>query len=291
MTPVYSICMCNYNMAHTLEQAVTSVAAQLDDRFEIVLVDDGSSDDSVSIMRKLAAQYSIIRVMSLKRDRSRKLGATRNFGIREARGQYCLLHIDCDDVWEPHLAAWVEVFHQIETAIGEDILLVGQQVKMARRDLLVRHGPYPNLFRMEDSKMRRKFSALGHIWLLEHDVFRTRVAHPPVVRWRRSIHHTVDIMITECRFGSSFMSLVRQEVATIPDRSFRLTLFRLVALPVTWCLAKFMQPVEFSPMLGYREYKEYEKAHRGTFVELMSKHSTVPDWSRVPSSSRPIFDR
>ena len=62
MRPIYSICMCNYNMARTLERAVSSVAEQLDDRFEIVLVDDGSSDDSVSIMHDLAARYPINRL-------------------------------------------------------------------------------------------------------------------------------------------------------------------------------------------------------------------------------------
>ncbi|MYB77341.1 MAG: glycosyltransferase family 2 protein, partial [Chloroflexi bacterium] len=226
MTPVYSICMCNYNMAHTLEQAVTSVAAQLDDRFEIVLIDDGSSDDSVSIMRELSAHYSIIRVISLKRNRSRKLGATRNFGIREARGQYCLLHLDCDDTWEPHIVSWINVFHQIEAAVGTDILLAGQQIHIAKRDLLLEHGPYPNVFRDEDRIMYRRFAALGILWFLEHKVFRTRLPHRKTKNFRRTIVHTIDHITNDFRLGERLSNYIWLEVRHARTRTLKLTFFR-----------------------------------------------------------------
>ena len=270
---------------------MSSVGEQLDDRFEIVLVDDGSSDDSVSIMHDLAARYPIIRVVSLKRDRARKLGETWNCGIRNAWGQYCLLHIDCDDIWEPHLAAWVEVFHQVETAMGVDILIAGQQVKMAKRSFLLRHGPYPNIFRAQDLKMHRKFAALGRLWFLHHEVFRTRLLHPRGVKLRRSIVHTIDIMITDFRFGARFGDCVRWELDRFGERSLKLALLRLTMLPIVWVLAKFKPPIQYAPMIAEEEYSEYKQTHRGTFPDLMRRHNSVPDWSRLPASSRPIFDR
>ena len=46
--PRYSVCVCNYNMADTLERAMTSVLDQLDrNLYEVVVIDDGSSDSSL----------------------------------------------------------------------------------------------------------------------------------------------------------------------------------------------------------------------------------------------------
>ena len=291
MTPIYSICMCNYNMARTLEQAVTSVAAQLDDRFEIVLVDDGSLDDSVSIMRKLASRYSSIRVFPLRRDRNRKLGETRNISIREARGEYCLLHLDCDDVWDPHIVAWIEVFHQIEAAVDGDVLIAGQHISMAKRDLLLRHGPYPNIFRGEDWNMYNHFSALGILWFLEHEFFHTRLSHPKSKNYQRAIFHTIDHMINDFRGGSSLGSYILWEMMQTTERKLRLILLRLSLLPTSWLLAKFKPPIRSGPMSDPKGFSEYREKHRGTFSDLMRRHERAPDWFRLPASSRPIFDR
>ena len=46
----YSICICNYNMADTIDKALISVLDQVDERFEILVIDDGSSDDSIKVI-------------------------------------------------------------------------------------------------------------------------------------------------------------------------------------------------------------------------------------------------
>ena len=171
----YSICMVNYNMADTIYRAVSSVALQLTSEFEIVLVDDGSSDRSLEVMDSLQTRFPFIRIVPLQRDRNRKLGETRNISIREARGEYCLLHIDCDDVYEHHLISWIAVFHQIEKAAGDGILLAGQHINMARRSELMKHGPYINIFRGEDRHMWSRFAAMNKLWIFDHVDFATRL--------------------------------------------------------------------------------------------------------------------
>lgn len=283
-------------MARTLDQAVISVAEQLDDRFEIVLVDDGSSDDSVSVMRELAGRYPIIRVIALRRDRRRKLGETFNVSIREARGIYCLLHIDCDDIWEPHLIAWVEVFHQIESAIGTDILLSGQQVKMAKRNLLLNHGPYPNIFRAQDLAMQMKFSNMGILWFLNHEIFRTRLQHSKIKKWYRIIIHTIDYMINDLRYSKNFDTYIRLDTINSNHRSMMVNFLRFsllpMLIPVAWYLKKFKPPV--LPTVSLHTHKsrlDYRATHTGTFSDLMRRHNSIPDWSRLPAASRPIFKR
>ena len=224
-------------MAHTLERAVASVAEQLDERFEIVLIDDGSSDDSASIMEHLAARYPIIRVIPLKRDGNRKLGETRNISIRRGKGKYCLLHIDCDDIWEPHLIGWVEIFHQIEAAIGTDVLIAGRQVHMAKRSLLLEHGPYPNIFRGEDRGMYARFGAHEVLWFLNHQCFRTRLPHPTLRKSHRTIVHTFDHMTTDFRLGEPFIPYIRAELSMARCHTRKWILFRLSMIPVTWLFA------------------------------------------------------
>ena len=107
----YSICMCNYNMARTLERALRSILEQIvSSSYEVVLVDDGSKDDSVEIVKKLQQEFANLRLISLKRDPKRKLGYTRNISIREAKGEYVLLHLDCDDITAPHIQDFVNIF-------------------------------------------------------------------------------------------------------------------------------------------------------------------------------------
>ena len=57
MRPIYSICICNYNMAETLEAALKSVLDQLDDRYEVIVIDDGSTDSSKEKLHKISKEY------------------------------------------------------------------------------------------------------------------------------------------------------------------------------------------------------------------------------------------
>ena len=99
----YSVCVSNYNMGDTIAQSMKSFLATLDDQFEVIIVDDGSSDNSGEEIRKLALADLRIKPVFLKRSIFRLLGETRNESIRHASGQYVILHIDTDDIWQPYV--------------------------------------------------------------------------------------------------------------------------------------------------------------------------------------------
>ena len=93
-TPAVSVIVPVYNGASFLAEAIESVLAQSLPPDEILVVDDGSTDDSADVAARYAPQ---VRVISRQNG---GCGAARNSGIREARGTL-LAFLDADDVWMP----------------------------------------------------------------------------------------------------------------------------------------------------------------------------------------------
>lgn len=93
-----------YNCARTLEATVRSALAQTlseHDGLEIIIVDDGSTDDTLIVARALADDASTQGRVRVLTQPNAGAAAARNTGIREARGEYVAL-LDADDLWVPH---------------------------------------------------------------------------------------------------------------------------------------------------------------------------------------------
>lgn len=95
MKQLLSIIIPCYNCADTLEEAVGSCFVQGLENFEIVMVDDGSTDSTKSLMQELAKKHPKIKLFY--HDKNRGGGATRNTGIKNANGTliFCL---DSDNI-------------------------------------------------------------------------------------------------------------------------------------------------------------------------------------------------
>ncbi len=198
MKPTYSVCVCNYNMAETLEVSLKSVLDQLDERYEVVVVDDGSKDSSVEILENLSTLYENLRYIPLARDYRRKLGDTRNLSIEAARGKYVILHIDADDKWEPYIDSFIRVFHELSKRLDfENFVLSGSQIHMAPRDLLLKNK-YPNVYYTEDRILCHNLAAKGAFISIKHKLFRTRI---PIKTRKKKL-----IKVIKSQFSSMLVS-------------------------------------------------------------------------------------
>lgn len=96
--PLVSVIMPAYNAREYIEEAIRSVQAQTITDWELLVLDDGSSDDTLSIARCLAREDPRIRV--LPNEANMGVARTRNRGVELSRGEYVAL-LDSDDVWLP----------------------------------------------------------------------------------------------------------------------------------------------------------------------------------------------
>lgn len=109
-TPRVSVVLCFYNEVRFIDEAIQSVLAQTLTSWELILVDDGSSDGSVTISKQYANQYpDQIFYIDHAENKNCGLSASRNWGIAHSRGEYIAL-LDADDVWmKDKLALQVEI--------------------------------------------------------------------------------------------------------------------------------------------------------------------------------------
>jgi glycosyltransferase involved in cell wall biosynthesis/Tfp pilus assembly protein PilF/protein-L-isoaspartate O-methyltransferase len=103
--PAVSVVIPCYNYAHFLPEAVESVVAQTFRDFEIIIVNDGSTDNSADVARELIRKHDgRCRMSLLDTPNSGQPAASRNNGIRAARGRF-ILCLDADDKIEPTFLA------------------------------------------------------------------------------------------------------------------------------------------------------------------------------------------
>src|SRR5438128_2284668 len=99
--PLVSTVMIFLNAERFMQEALDSVFAQTWERWELLLVDDGSTDDSREIAKRSAAEHPAkVRYLEHPGHENRGMSASRNLGIRHARGAF-VAFLDADDVWLP----------------------------------------------------------------------------------------------------------------------------------------------------------------------------------------------
>ncbi len=99
--PLISGVMIFLNGEKFIEEAIASVFAQTYENWELLLVDDGSTDNSTAIAQKYAEKYpEKVRYLEHPNHQNLAKSVSRNLGTRNAKGDY-IAFLDADDVWLP----------------------------------------------------------------------------------------------------------------------------------------------------------------------------------------------
>ncbi len=141
--PMVSVIVPTFNRPERLREALQSVLAQTYQDFEIIVVNDGTSD----IRPVLNALNAGGRITSITHDRNRGLAAARNSGLRAAKGKY-VAYLDDDDRYLPdHLETLVTFLEQSEcNAAYTDAWRVHETLQQGRYAEQARDLPYSHDF-------------------------------------------------------------------------------------------------------------------------------------------------
>lgn len=151
MKPKVSVVIPAYNASQDLPETLKSVLQQTFTDFEILIVDDGSTDSTVDVARRYVESDSRVRLISQP---NQGVSVARNTGLQESIGEFVAL-LDADDLWFPNkLAAHVQhmgrdpslgmSFARVEF-MNADGGLTGQYSNLRLRNIMPRHLYEENL--------------------------------------------------------------------------------------------------------------------------------------------------
>lgn len=120
---LFSVVIPTYNRARLLGETLDSVFAQTFKDYEVIVVDDGSTDGTADFVRRLGGRVNFLT------QRHRGPGAARNLGARQASGKY-LAFLDSDDLW----FSWtLDTYAKAVERHGEPSMLVASFVEFSDR--------------------------------------------------------------------------------------------------------------------------------------------------------------
>ncbi len=132
--PKVSVVIPTYNRQDFITQAIDSVSAQTYDDYEIIIVDDGSTDHTREILKPYLAKSNIRYFYQ----ENLKQAAARNNGIRRSTGEY-IAFLDSDDLWHPEkLALQVQVLEE-----SPEIGMVYSNQDIMKNGFIVKKMKYP----------------------------------------------------------------------------------------------------------------------------------------------------
>ncbi|HYG74111.1 MAG TPA: glycosyltransferase family A protein [Planctomycetota bacterium] len=113
--PLVSVIIPAFNAERFLAETLRAVLAQTYRELEVLVVDDGSKDNTVAIAESFAQRDSRVRVL---RQRNSGVAVARNLAISQSRGEF-IAPVDADDIWYPHkIEKQVKCFLESRTPLG-----------------------------------------------------------------------------------------------------------------------------------------------------------------------------
>ena len=136
--PFFSIIVPCFNVSQTVTPTLTSIKSQTFNHFEVILIDDGSTDNTRSILMDFEFPFSI----KFIHQRNLGLGAARNAGIKVSCGKFIAL-LDADDTWTKDK---LDVSYRYIKDLSCDLLCHNEFVRNQNGKILSKnqYGPYNN---------------------------------------------------------------------------------------------------------------------------------------------------
>lgn len=130
MNKLVSIIIPTYNAGQYIREALSSALSQNYQNFEIIVIDDGSTDDTEEIIKKYFIKDNIHYIQT---KHSGLASMARNTGLKASKGHY-IAFLDADDTWTPDkLKLQIELFDEATALVYSDGEIIGQSKKNGQK--------------------------------------------------------------------------------------------------------------------------------------------------------------
>lgn len=134
---LFSVIIPVYNYAHCVTRAIDSVLCQSGDDYELIVINDGSSDDSEKVVQELQTKHSAL--FTYYTQKNMGLAATRNRGIDVSVGRY-LIFLDADDALTEYALPTLRRVIELQPDVK---LIIGGHLAVSERDNSKRQRYHP----------------------------------------------------------------------------------------------------------------------------------------------------
>ena len=202
-TPHTSIIMPVYNTADSVVRAIESVLAQTDPDFELLVMIDGSPDNSAQVINDYVAQHPDQRIRVFDNPNNQGVSAVRNQGLDNAHGTW-VAFIDSDDAYHPE---FLEKLHEAARTHDADIAVCGHTLIDPNTGRTPRRRFPLGAFRGEEAALKLLEDRMTpYLW---DKIFRTSTIAK--TRFPHDIHRAEDAYFVTAAFTNA------QQVVTISD--------------------------------------------------------------------------
>ncbi len=149
--PIFSVITPTYNRVFILWRAIQSVLNQIYPFFELLIIDDASTDKT----EKLVKQFSDPRIRYFKLKKNIGASAARNYGLKKAKGEF-IAYLDSDNAWYPE---YLETMHKAFTKHKDKVLIF---CKKNYRLSLIEKGKEKKV--RDETTYNRRYFDLKRLW-------------------------------------------------------------------------------------------------------------------------------
>ncbi|MDC0131277.1 glycosyltransferase [Alphaproteobacteria bacterium] len=249
----FSVIIPVYNTAQYLEQCLTAVLRQDFTNFEIIAVNDASTDRSADILALFQSLDNRIKV--IEHDENQGLPSARNSGVAAASGKY-VIHLDSDDFW--HSRQVLKTLYQVFESDNCEILRFnGRVLKNGKlRKKIIGDSNFVNCT-LRDSKSLVQFRAVylycfRKSFLDEH-----------------SLEFDPEISIGEDGIFLSKALAKAKRISSIPDHFYRYRMSASSLMRKKWTLENFLEELTSSQII-YRTLEDYPEHQRQITSQRMN---------------------
>ena len=253
-------------MGDSIGRCIESIMRQIDDTFEVIVIDDNSDDDTSLVLARLKAKHPLLRYQSLEHDPTRKLGLTRNHSFQIANGEWCLFHIDADDIIGDKIKDFTIAVEALDKGFQQEKLYAGKQIHMARRKFLLERGPFRNIYRGEDRDFYERL-VVNESWILvNHERFIFRMERPTYKLRRKKLIDVTDQTVTDIRKSESFTKFLVDTWKARSSVGLKISGYKYLILVYAFYKAK---KLGYLPTAGIdlEEFIAYREAHTKSISE------------------------